>query len=370
MGNRTGENSVDVWSNTDKDGKGENLQPIVDSDGILKMKGTNALGVKINIATEEKQNDIIDNQSNGSQKTKIVDINNVNATGEVQVTPTAYTMLGRLKNIWDRMLDGTQIVRIYDGNGNPLSSYLDETGKYVFNTHNAHVHNVLINRHFVDFDSAAENPNTAIVSGDTIILVNSTTGFNVGDPIVIKDAGGDVREHHFDIVAVVADTSITVNRPIDNAYTVSATLEVVILDMNVVGTLASPIIYEVKPPADEVWHITRVMLSITDQTAMDDALFGGIPALANGVVLLESRDVETTFSNWRTNGAIKEDMYNVDYSLKAPAGFYGLNARWTFENAGVVARLDGSRGDSLKILIQDDLTDLDSFRIKAQGHIE
>lgn len=259
---------------------------------------------------------------------------------------------------------------MHDGVGNPISSYQDETGKYVLNIHDAHVHTVLINRHFIDFDSATESPSVAIVSGDTTVLVASTTGFSVGNMIVIKDANGDIREHHFEVTAVVADTSITLNRPIDMAYTTSAVLEVVIMNMNVAGSLASPVIYEIIPPSDEVWHITRILVSITDQTAMDDAKFGGITALTNGVTIIESRDSETTFSNWLTNSSMKEDMYDVDYSVKAPSGFYGLNARWTFEKAGVVARLDGANGDTLKVLIQDNLTGLDTFRIKAQGHIE
>ena len=289
----------------------------------------NVAGTVVNPATEDKQDDAIANQT-----------------------------------------DGTQISRAYDGAGNPLSSYLDNTGKYVLNVHDADVHNILINRHFVNFDTATENPTVAIVSGDTIILVADTTGFIVGGTIVIKDAAGDVREHHFVVTAVVANTSITVDRPIDNAYTTSATLEVVSMNMNVVGSLAAPISYILKPPVDEVWHIVRILLSITDASAMDDALFGGLPALTNGVTIREVRSNTTTLTNWKANKDMKEDMYDVDYALKAPAGFYGLNGRWTFKNAGVALRLDGAEGDFIEVLIQDNLTGLVTFRVKGQGHIE
>lgn len=283
------------------------------------------------------------------------------------------TAVTRLTSILATQTDGTQISRVYDGAGNPLSSYLDATGKYVLNIHDADVHNILINRHFVDFDTVTESPTVAIVPGDTVILVADTTGFVVGPPastIAIKNAAGDVLEHHFVVTAVVANTSITVDRPIDLAYTTSATLEVVSLDMNVVGSLATPISYIIKPPVDEVWHIMRVLLSMTDGSPMDDALFGGITALVNGVTLRENRADVTTLTNWKANKDMKEDMYDVKYALKAPAGSYGLNGRWTFKNAGVAMRLDGAAGDTLEILIQDDLTGLDTFRIKAQGHIE
>jgi len=261
--------------------------------------------------------------------------------------------------------------RLHDGSGNPLASYAGENNAFSLNVHDADTHNVLVNRHFINFDSVTENPTAAIVSGDTVVLVASTTGFVAGvTMIVIKDAGGDVREHHFEVTAISVNTSITLNRPVDNAYTTSATLEAVATNMAVVGSLAAPVVYEVKPPSDEVWHLTRILMSITDQTAMDDALFGGIGALTNGVTIIESRVSESTFSNWRSNSSFKEDMYDVSYSTKAPSGYFGLTCRWTFKNAGVAVRLVGSRGDSLKILIQDDLTGLDTFRVKAQGHIE
>lgn len=263
--------------------------------------------------------------------------------------------------------------RMQDGVGNPLAAYKGEDGDFSLDVHNAHVHNVLINRHFIKFDSATENPSVAISSGDTLIQVASTTGFTANDHLVIKDASGNVQEHHFDIISTVPDTSITINRPIDNDYTTSATLEKVDINMNVVGTLASPVIYKLKPPGgenSEVWHINRILISITDNAVMDDEQFGGSGALTNGVILREVRDATTTWSMWKANKDLVEDMHDVTYAPKAPAGFYGLRGRFTFEKASVVARLDGANGDYMDILIQDNLSGLESFKIKGQGHIE
>ena len=141
-------------------------------------------------------------------------------------------------------MDKIRDVWIHDGIGNALSSYLDAQGRYVLNIHDADVHNILINRNFCDFDTATENPSVAISAGDVTIAVADTTGFAVGNAIVIKDAGDDIRERHFHITALVVDTSITVDRPIDIAYTTSATLELIVLSMNVNGSLAVPLIYE------------------------------------------------------------------------------------------------------------------------------
>jgi hypothetical protein len=261
-------------------------------------------------------------------------------------------------------------IMIADSTGNVATLYQTPGGGYALDIHDADAHDFLINRHFIDFDSATENPSSAISAEDTLISVADTTGFNVGDSIVIKDSSGDVKEHHFDITAVVVNTSITVDRPIDIAYTTSATIEKVILDMNVSGTLASPVIYEVTPPSDEVWHITRILVSITDNVAMDDAKFGGLSSLTNGVVIRENKTINDTISNWKSNQHMIEDMYDITYSDKAPAGSYGLRGRFTFKNSDVALRLDGSSGDKLEVLIQDDLTGLSTFKIKAQGHKE
>jgi len=59
MANRNGENSVDLFSNTQANGQGQNLQPVLDTDGILKVKPTNTSGTTFNPATSEKQDDII-----------------------------------------------------------------------------------------------------------------------------------------------------------------------------------------------------------------------------------------------------------------------------------------------------------------------
>ena len=256
-------------------------------------------------------------------------------------------------------------VWLSDGAGNAISSLGG-----ALNIHNADVHIHFINEDFYDLDTPTEAPSVAITAGDTVIAVADTTGFVVGDFIIILDAGGDKREEIFKITAVVVNTSIAVDRPIDIAYTTSATLQEIIINMNKVGTLAAPIVYSIAPPSDEVWHITRLLISMTDQTAMDDALFGGITALTNGLAIIENKTVNHTITNWKSNSDLVRDMYDVTYSDKAPSGFYGLRGRFTIYRSEAILRLDGANGDTLDVYVQDDLSGLDTVRINAQGHIE
>jgi hypothetical protein len=260
----------------------------------------------------------------------------------------------------------TNEVWLFDGTGNAIGS-LDGA----IDVHQADVHTALISRHLIDFDSSTEAI-SSVSAGDTVLLVASTTGFVDGDSVVLKDSDGYVREHHFEVIAVVADTSIELDTPVSTDYA-TGTVEEVILNCAVDGSGAT-VVYEAGPPADEVWHITRLNISITDETAMDDSEFGGLgSALEYGVVVRENKNSGTysTLTNWKVNGNMVEDMYDVTYVARTlPAGSYGLRGRWTFEKAGVIVKLDGSTSDKIEVLIQDDLTGLLTFKMKVQGHKE
>jgi hypothetical protein len=140
-----------------------------------------------------------------------------------------------------------------------------------------------------------------------------------------------------------------------------------------VGTLASPVVFQIDPPLGTVWQFTRLLIAITDGAAMDDGKFGGIPALVNGVALraTTASGRVVTYGNWKTNGDMVLDMFDVQYTDKAPAGENGLRGRWTFTKSEVVAELDGDATpiQQLEVLIQDDLSELTSFHIKGQGRV-
>ena len=110
-------------------------------------------------------------------------------------------------------------------------------------------------------------------------------------------------------------------------------------------------------------------MTMTDQTAMDDAKFGGITALSNGLIFRIVNSFQKSIFNFKTNGDFRQWGYDLDYASKAPAGFYGVSSRITFggkEKHGVVLSISGD--DELQIIVQDDLTALDTLRISAQGN--
>jgi hypothetical protein len=143
-------------------------------------------------------------------------------------------------------------------------------------------------------------------------------------------------------------------------------------NMNVDGSV-TPQIFSLKAgvnfPVNMV--VTRIIVHILDQTAMDDSKFGGLPSLDRGVLI---RRVDGSIDNlvyFRNNGELSQLCYDIRYDEKAPAGFYSLTGRLTFgglNKMGTAVFLGNN--EDLEVLIQDDLTGLDQFKITFEGYID
>ena len=204
--------------------------------------------------------------------------------------------------------------------------------------------------------------------GDTSIEVVSSAGFTLENKLDIYD-GED--ENVLPTIKAISGNVITLDKPLDHAYDIGDTVDEIIINMNISGSLISPQSFKVKPLAGEEVDYTRILIEMTHGSSGDNGLFGDLSELSNGVVLrtyLGATDTFKSLSIWKTNSDIAVDMYDITYSTRSGGGgSYGTNARGTFQKTGAVVRLNGDDGDYLEILIQDDLTGLDSFRIKAQG---
>jgi hypothetical protein len=230
------------------------------------------------------------------------------------------------------------------------------------------VHKVGISLPFHKNTAVSSTLNGAISAGDTSIILTSATGFIVGDEIHVV-TGSEIGEAFAVVTAIVTNT-LTLDRPFAEDIADGATVNVVETDMSsTAGTLGSPVIYQIAPPAGAIWQITRLLISIADNTSMDDGTFGGITALTNGVLLRGNAATVRNATLWKNNGDIALDMYDVTYTAKAPAGENGLRGRWTFTKGEFIVELDGDQGDAIEFLIQDDLTALTSFKVRAQGRL-
>ncbi len=240
------------------------------------------------------------------------------------------------------------------------------------NVHNADVHRAIFN----DFVHRHTGTNTTLsaqaTAGDISLSVNSTTGFAIGDYIHLGPLTGSLEPVHLRVTAIVAGTTLTLDRPLDHTWAASTLVTQTVVNLaSTAGTLASPISYKYWAYPGRVEHVKRFIISMTHTSAGTDDNFGNLSALTNGVVLrVQSDGVVSTYTNWKRNSDLILDMFDIVYTDKAGPSSFGLRGNGEFNPIGSIAYLDGNQGDYVELLVQDNLTALTSFRVKVQGHIE
>lgn len=195
---------------------------------------------------------------------------------------------------------------------------------------------------------------------DYLAILSGTGEFYFGNvlSVVVDDGGGG-----FD--------TINLDAPIDFVFTAALS---VVLRTNRNLALANGSVtkqtYSIQSGANQEIDITRVMINIIGGSAMDDGLFGDITALTNGLVMRQANGEKNNLFTIHKNGDMRLLGFDLEYVSKAPAGQTALGWRLTFggqSKIGVVQRI--GPGESLDIIIQDDLTGLAEFSWMAEGHV-
>lgn len=207
-------------------------------------------------------------------------------------------------------------------------------------------------------------------AGAIQIEIVSTTGFNTGD--VIQIINGTI-EPTFPIITDIPGGNILVlDRPLDFSYNIGDSVEIIITNVSsIIGALGVPIIYRFQPDSDRVWFVNKLQMTMTHNSAASDDKFGNLTALTNGFVFRSFVNGQfRSIANWKSNANIKLDVEAVTYSDKAGPGLFGTTVQDSINLVGATLKLDGFAGDYLDILIQDDLTGLESFYVNGQGYVE
>lgn len=201
--------------------------------------------------------------------------------------------------------------------------------------------------------------------GDRTITLTSGHSTAVGNYICLKENSRFFQG----MVLNVATDVITLDSPLDYAFTTGASCHRMSIDMTVNGSV-TPQEFQISPPAGTSWDVTKVVFHIEDSTTMDDGTFGGINALTNGIVLQSRNGIYKNEFNIKRNGDFSL-FATKQYVDKPPSGTgYAINATRTFagqNETGVTIRL--TEGDTLVLIVQDDLTGLDVFNIVVHGHV-
>lgn len=207
--------------------------------------------------------------------------------------------------------------------------------------------------------------------GDKTITVQDSTGFLLGNTVGIFSSSG---RFYFSTQFAPVGNVIGLAVPLDFAFESGSDVVAFTTNLAVNGSV-TPQIFQVGFPGcpciGEIIDITRFNGYLEDATAMDDALFGGIPALSEGIVLRKNGTEVRNIWDAKTNGRLALiSAGDFDYTIKAPAGKFGARFRNTFngrEKHDSVIRLEV--GEKLELIVQDNLTGLDIFEIMAQGYL-
>lgn len=174
-------------------------------------------------------------------------------------------------------------------------------------------------------------------------------------------------------VLIVAGDIITIDSLINYPYEAGMTFLRSTDNMLVDGSV-TPQIFSVLPAPSQRGDITNLNIIIETSQAMDYSSFGVLPALQKGCLLRVNNGDGTyrNIFNWKTNGQFIIESFGHYFQEKAGGGRYGFLANLKYagqQNRGVVIRLDGAIGNSLEVVVQDNLiaASMLQFRMIAYG---
>jgi hypothetical protein len=213
----------------------------------------------------------------------------------------------------------------------------------------------------------------AVVNSRTVTL---TTGHGalVGEILEIADSVAGTNFIQSEILVVAGDV-ITLDKPVNYPYPAATSLVVVSSDDILVDGSVTPKIFSVLPLSQQSGDMVRIIWEMRSTNTMDFETFGGASSLTNGCVVRVNNGDGTyrNLFNFKSNGDVIEQTFDYDFQVNTGNSVRGFTARLTWggqSKHGVVIRLDGSKSQSLELVVQDDLTGInnDRFHLTAQGH--
>jgi hypothetical protein len=225
----------------------------------------------------------------------------------------------------------------------------------------------LVNLFFQQADGPPTTTTAPVTIGEMEITLDSVVGFTTSSYIGVFSNTG--RFYFADVISISVNT-LTVDTPFDFAFPAGSQVISTTRNLAVLGSPASPQIFNVQGADSFDIDITRLIFTMTLTTNADDGLFGNIAALTNGLVLRRTDGVTRNIFNVKDNGELAGFSYDMTYTIRSTGGgTYGLRCRYTFagqSKQGVAIRLGA--GEKLEAIISDDLSGITRFRILAEGH--
>jgi len=131
--------------------------------------------------------------------------------------------------------------------------------------------------------------------------------------------------------------------------------------------------FYIQPASDKIFAIETVTVSIQDGQKVSADKYGGMTALTNGIdICIE--DSGGVITNITANDQIKSNGEWASYFDSMKAHTFGTGDElvvlyWKFADSGRSILLDGSKGEKLVFILNDDFTGLTLHRFFVQGAI-
>jgi hypothetical protein len=212
---------------------------------------------------------------------------------------------------------------------------------------------------------------TDVIEDAYSISVTTGHGLIQGDLFVLIDPIGQ-RGWTGIVITVAGDNTVNVDRPVSYAFpAISTIVQKRTKDLNVDGSV-TPQTFFVGGSLLAELDITRLLFQMTTDTTPAWDEFGDIvvgPTFRGVQCRVVNGDTADLW-NIKTNGELANLMYDMTiYEGGVGLTVDGIAGRMTYAGQnkhGVTLRIGAN--EAVEIIIQDDLTSLDSFHIIACGH--
>jgi hypothetical protein len=223
---------------------------------------------------------------------------------------------------------------------------------------------------FIRATGAPTTLDTQASIGDYDIDVISATGFSAGTYMGIFCP--TANRFFFTTVLNVVSNTLTLDTPLDFAFIPGDNVLPLTRDLNVDGS-TTPVVFQIRgggAGSTLSIDINRLMFSMDTTTRVTLQDFGDLTALTNGLVLQRSDGITRNTFNIKQNSDFVSLAYDLQmFDATNPNENNGLACRYTFngqDKHGTALQLEP--GDSLDLIIQDDLSGLEKFHIMGQGY--
>lgn len=216
-----------------------------------------------------------------------------------------------------------------------------------------------------------------VVIDTNTVYINSPVLPVVGNTLCLK------QDNRFSQTKIITVTPVSgqnyilgVDSPFDYAFQKNSGCSLTSSEMNINGSI-TPVRFSISPVKLTIgteWDIHGFTVHIIDDATMDDTKFGGIAALAKGVVARASNGITKNLGNFKRNGDFGDLGFRSEYVDKTGGGQYSIRAYLDLTDVygssiAMVSSDPQSETDYFEGIIQDDLSALSSMHVVLHGHI-